>query len=168
MEEQEAATWSLCEQEEEKEEEEEHTGDQVRPTQASRWSKYLDTPGEEEEEESNEEGLVGRNHLHGNTTRKRRRAEEPQSSQLEERRDGGCTPAQLKRPAVTSSVTSSAGGSGSRWDHFLRADHQGAEPSVSGWSQATGGAATKPRPLLPASSLFESGEEFDVDDFLTF
>ncbi|KAM4732514.1 MRN complex-interacting protein [Anableps anableps] len=171
MERQEADTWSLCEQEEEEEEEEEHTGDQVRPAQVSRWSKYLDIPGEEE---SKEEGLVARNHLHGNTTisRKRRRPEELGG------RGDGCTPAQPNRPAVTSSVTSSAAPSvsGSRWDRFQSADRKGAGLSVSGWSQPTVAAATKPcsddampRPQLAVSSMFESGEEFNFDeDFLNF
>ncbi|XP_023184148.1 MRN complex-interacting protein isoform X1 [Xiphophorus maculatus] len=173
MEEQEAHAWSLwcspwllliySEQEEEQ-----HTGDQVRPAQVSRWSKYLDTP-EEEEEESEEEGLEGRNHLHGNQTisRKRHRPEELGGG----RGDEGCPPVQLKRTAVTSSVTSSAApsGSGSRWGQFLSADSWGAEHPLSGRSQPADTAAAKPRPQLPVSSMFDSGEDFNFDeDFLTF
>ncbi|XP_027865452.1 MRN complex-interacting protein isoform X4 [Xiphophorus couchianus] len=140
----------------------------VRPAQVSRWSKYLDTP-EEEEEESEEEGLEGRNHLHGNQTisRKRHRPEELGGG----RGDEGCPPVQLKRTAVTSSVTSSAApsGSGSRWGQFLSADSWGAEHPLSGQSQQADTAAAKPRPQLPVSSMFDSGEDFNFDeDFLTF
>ncbi|XP_014906002.1 MRN complex-interacting protein isoform X3 [Poecilia latipinna] len=158
MEEQEAHTWSLCEQEEE--EEQQPAGDQVRPAQVSRWSKYLDTPEEEKE------GLEGRHHLHGNQTfsRKRRRPEELGGG----RGDEGYTPVQLKHTAVTSSVTSSAApsGSGSRWGQFLSADSWGAEHPLSGWSQPADTA--EPRPQLPVSSMFDSGEDFDFEDFLTF
>ncbi|XP_007542873.2 MRN complex-interacting protein isoform X1 [Poecilia formosa] len=158
MEEQEAHTWSLCEQEEE-EEQQQPAGDQVRPAQVSRWSKYLDTPEEEKE------GLEGRHHLHGNQTfsRKRRRPEELGGG----RGDEGCTPVQLKHTAVTSSVTSAApSGSGSRWGQFLSADSWGAEHPLSGWSQPADTA--EPRPQLPVSSMFDSGEDFDFEDFLTF
>ncbi|XP_043982541.1 MRN complex-interacting protein isoform X2 [Gambusia affinis] len=178
MEEQEAQAWSLCEQEEEEQQEEEEeeeqqeeeeeeqqrTGDQVRPAQVSRWSKYLDAP-EEEEEESEEEDLEGRNHLHGNQTisRKRHRPEELGGG----RGDEGCPPVQLKRTAVTSSVTSSApSGSCSRW--FLSADSWGAEHPLGGRSQPADTAAAKPRPQLPVSSMFDSGEDFNFEDFLTF
>ncbi|PWA18681.1 hypothetical protein CCH79_00005492 [Gambusia affinis] len=138
MEEQEAQAWSLC--------------------------KYLDAP-EEEEEESEEEDLEGRNHLHGNQTisRKRHRPEELGGG----RGDEGCPPVQLKRTAVTSSVTSSApSGSCSRW--FLSADSWGAEHPLGGRSQPADTAAAKPRPQLPVSSMFDSGEDFNFEDFLTF
>lgn len=72
-------------------------------------------------------------------------------------------------------------GPASRWAHFLSSDSQvekGERPSVSGWSQLVGGAAplscndiigetlllTQPRPLLPVSSMFESGEDFNFDE----
>ncbi|TDG95851.1 hypothetical protein EPR50_G00244600 [Perca flavescens] len=52
---------------------------------------------------------------------------------------------------------------------------QGAEPLVSGRSQVVGGATSlpcndvisqaRPRPLLPVSSMFDSGEDFSFDDF---
>ncbi|XP_047210376.1 MRN complex-interacting protein isoform X4 [Girardinichthys multiradiatus] len=158
---------NTCEQvEAEEEEETEHTDDQVRPSQVSRWGKYLDTP---QEEESKEEVLVGRNHLHGSNTnsRKRQRSEELADG----RREDGCIPAKLQLPAVTSDATSSHSGSGSRWSHFLRAHRQGVECSVSGWSQSTGAVATKAcsdditlRPQFPVPSMFESGEEFNFDD----
>ncbi|KAM4585833.1 MRN complex-interacting protein [Fundulus diaphanus] len=176
MEEEAAHTWSLCEQvaveEEEEEEEEEHTDGQVRPAQVSRWSKYLDTP--EEEEPKEEESSVARNHLQGNDTCSRKRPRSPEGD--DGRRDDGCTPAQPKHPAETSPAASRAhGASGSRWSHFLSADSQGAEHSVSGWSQ-TGSAATRtsnddvmpPHRQFPGSSVFESGEELNLDDFLTF
>ncbi|XP_033485631.1 MRN complex-interacting protein isoform X2 [Epinephelus lanceolatus] len=68
----------------------------------------------------------------------------------------------------------------SRWAQFLSSDCQvEEEPSASGWSQTVVGAAplscnntineappfTRPRPLLPASSMFESGEDFSFDEF---
>ncbi|XP_049898501.1 MRN complex-interacting protein [Epinephelus moara] len=68
----------------------------------------------------------------------------------------------------------------SRWAQFLSSDCQvEEEPSASGWSQTVVGAAplscnntineappfTRPRPLLPASSMFESGDDFSFDEF---
>ncbi|KAL7394800.1 hypothetical protein ABVT39_004323 [Epinephelus coioides] len=68
----------------------------------------------------------------------------------------------------------------SRWAQFLSSDCQvEEEPSASGWSQTVVGAAplscnntmneappfTRPRPLFPASSMFESGEDFSFDEF---
>ncbi|XP_038142582.1 MRN complex-interacting protein isoform X2 [Cyprinodon tularosa] len=165
MEEQEAARWSLCGQEEEEEEEEgddegeERTDDQVRPTQVSRWSKYLDTP-------EDEESLVEGDDLYGNNSRKRPRPEEPADA----RQDDGCLPAKTL-PAVTSAASCDQGGSVSRLGRFLNAS-RGAECSVSGRSQ-TGAAATKSCSdhfvtKFPVSSMFESGEEVDFDDFLNF
>uniref|UniRef100_UPI0037E870C5 MRN complex-interacting protein isoform X2 n=1 Tax=Semicossyphus pulcher TaxID=241346 RepID=UPI0037E870C5 len=71
----------------------------------------------------------------------------------------------------------------SRWARFLSSDCQvkEREEPVSGLSQSVGGAAlssrkgitsqtpplTRPRPLLPVSSMFESGDEFTFDDFLS-
>ncbi|XP_038556066.1 MRN complex-interacting protein isoform X2 [Micropterus salmoides] len=72
----------------------------------------------------------------------------------------------------------------SSWASFLSSDCQvkaeGEGPSGSGRSRHMGGAASLPcndtnqtpplartRPLLPVSSMFESGEEFSFDEFLT-
>ncbi|XP_045886935.1 MRN complex-interacting protein [Micropterus dolomieu] len=72
----------------------------------------------------------------------------------------------------------------SSWARFLSSDCQvkaeGEGPSASGRSHHMGGAASLPcndtnqtpalartRPLLPVSSMFESGEEFSFDEFLT-
>ncbi|XP_070818330.1 MRN complex-interacting protein [Chaetodon trifascialis] len=78
-----------------------------------------------------------------------------------------------------------SGGPLTRWACFLRSDckvnEEGEEPSISGWTQSVGGAAllscndiihhspppVQPRPLLPVSSMFESGEDFSFDEFLT-
>ncbi|XP_065814865.1 MRN complex-interacting protein isoform X2 [Labrus bergylta] len=78
---------------------------------------------------------------------------------------------------------SSGSGPGSRWACFLRSDREveeGEETSGSGRSRPEGGAAVsfgtdviptlaRPgvRPLLPVSSMFESGEEFIFDDSLS-
>lgn len=77
-----------------------------------------------------------------------------------------------------------SGGQLSGWARVLSSDCQvnkeREEPSVSGRSQTLGGGAslccniihqtpptTRPRPSLPVSSMFESGEEFSFDEFLT-
>ncbi|XP_070693392.1 MRN complex-interacting protein isoform X2 [Pempheris klunzingeri] len=89
----------------------------------------------------------------------------------------------IDRPSKKTIDPPSVGaGSVSRWARFLSSDCQvkeGEEPSVSGRSQSVGGGASRscishappsdmPRPLLPVSSMFESGEEFSFDDeFLT-
>ncbi|XP_076595087.1 MRN complex-interacting protein [Chaetodon auriga] len=81
-------------------------------------------------------------------------------------------------------ATSVSGGSLTRWACFLRSDCQvneeREEPSLSGTQSVGGGASlfcndiihqtpppTQPRPLLPVSSMFESGEDFSFDEFLT-
>ncbi|XP_034399566.1 MRN complex-interacting protein [Cyclopterus lumpus] len=58
----------------------------------------------------------------------------------------------------------------SKWSCFLRTDcqEQGEEPSVSGRSQSVGGAAScndiiSRATLLPASSMFDSGEDFSLN-----
>ncbi|XP_042349611.1 MRN complex-interacting protein [Plectropomus leopardus] len=69
-------------------------------------------------------------------------------------------------------------GLASRWTRFLSSDCQaveGEDPQVSGRSQTVGSAAppscndivnnTRPRPPLPVPSLFESGEDFNFDEF---
>ncbi|XP_060903688.1 MRN complex-interacting protein isoform X2 [Labrus mixtus] len=78
---------------------------------------------------------------------------------------------------------SSGSGPGSRWACFLRSDREvkeGEETSGSGRSRSEGGTAfslgtdviptvarPRVRPLLPVSSMFESGEEFIFDDSLS-
>ncbi|XP_042273949.1 MRN complex-interacting protein isoform X1 [Thunnus maccoyii] len=139
MEEQEQNAWSLWKLTEEKPEE--PRDDQVSRPQVSRWSKYLDAPEEEEPEAGPEENvLMDRQHFHGNN-RKRKRT------------DSSFTPEQ----------TGFCGRAVS-----LGADCQvkrGAGSSVSGWRDTTSNAPppNKPRPQLPVSSIFESGDDFSFD-----
>ncbi|XP_034545822.1 MRN complex-interacting protein isoform X2 [Notolabrus celidotus] len=81
----------------------------------------------------------------------------------------------VKPPSVNSGLVS-------RWSCFLRSDsevQEGEGASDSGWSHKVGEASSltcsdvitqplaRPRPLLPVSSIFESGDEFCFDDFLS-
>ncbi|XP_039668527.1 MRN complex-interacting protein isoform X3 [Perca fluviatilis] len=85
----------------------------------------------------------------------------------------------LNRPSLNMpSPPSMSSGPACRWSCFLSSSEsqtEGAEPLVSGRSQTVGGAASlpcndvitqaRPRPLLPVSSMFDSGEDFSFDDF---
>ncbi|KAM9377732.1 MRN complex-interacting protein [Pholidichthys leucotaenia] len=57
----------------------------------------------------------------------------------------------------------------SRWARFVTPVTEGVELPPCGWSQTTCGGADiiKPQPMLPVSSMFDSGEDFNFDDFLT-
>ncbi|CAK6980827.1 MRN complex-interacting protein isoform X1 [Scomber scombrus] len=112
---------------------------QVSHAQVSRWSKYLDTPEETEPEEN---VLTDRQQLQGNP-RKRMRT------------DGSSSPEQV---------------SGCRRAASLSADCQerkGEESTVSGRSYISRKAPPrdKPRPQLPVSSMFESGNDFTCEEF---
>ncbi|XP_071314455.1 MRN complex-interacting protein [Trachinotus anak] len=207
IEKQEHDTWSLWEQvKADGEEEPEEGDDQVRQTQVSRWSKYLDASEEAEQEEAPEEDsiLMDRQQLHGNnmTDRKRKGTDTPSQSSSSSLIRNPARPSATTRtisltytspPSLNqSSLTCASPPSkkrinppslstapGSKWTWLLNSDCQvekGDKPSVSGQSQpmdsATSlscGVITRPRPLLPGSSLFETEEEFNFDDedFLT-
>ncbi|XP_030594642.1 MRN complex-interacting protein isoform X2 [Archocentrus centrarchus] len=183
-----ASRWSckLCGEKqsllkEQQEEEEEQRDKQVRQAQTSRWSKYLDTPEEaepEDEAEPEENDLVNRKQLDGNkmAERKRKRAKEAGP-------EDGHTPEQLnclkpRKPSATTTCSPAPCSPATRWSCFLSPECkvQEEEPAVCGQTQSLGGASdpsrssiiSRPHPLLPASSMFESGEEFNFDDdFLT-
>ncbi|XP_051810181.1 MRN complex-interacting protein [Acanthochromis polyacanthus] len=194
MEEQEGNTWSLWEQQVEAEEQKQGE-DQVTQTQVSRWTKYLDTPKEAEEEEPEWNVLMDRHQLHGNnmtdrdySVSKRKRMEKTDSQ------EDSCSPHQPTypkrkpgRPSTTNSppsqkvtsLPSVSSGMASRCARFLSTGCQvqvAKGLSGGGWSQCIGGATAmscpdlaQPRPPLPVSSMFESGDDFsfDDDDFLT-
>ncbi|KAM8733357.1 MRN complex-interacting protein isoform 2-T2 [Acanthopagrus schlegelii] len=68
----------------------------------------------------------------------------------------------------TTNTRSMSTGLVSRWAPFLNHDHQmnevGEGPPINGCSQSVDGAASLSRPLLHASSIFQSGDEFIFDD----
>ncbi|XP_010752975.1 MRN complex-interacting protein isoform X1 [Larimichthys crocea] len=172
MDEQERDTWSLWEQAEAEREDrpEEQDNTQVTQTQVSCWSKYLDTP---EKAEPEEEDVLTDKQLHGNQKIDSRKRKRPGGQT-----DGGqesWIPGQfclqtngprtsLNRSSPPRLLTSQV----SRWAQFFSTDGQvkkGEEPSVCGWSQVP--PLSRPRPSLPVSSMFQSGEEFDFNnDFL--
>ncbi|XP_069543647.1 MRN complex-interacting protein [Brachyistius frenatus] len=146
MEEQERSSWSLWELAGEEEEE-----DQVSRPQVSHWNKYLDTP--------EENVLMNRQQLHGNSAidRKRRRSEDQTDRGREER----WTPEQKPQRSSTTTVPPSTVPPSTVPPSTV-------PPSTVPPSKKCD-LVSRPRPLLPVSSMFESGEEFNFDDndFLT-
>ncbi|XP_026041519.1 MRN complex-interacting protein isoform X1 [Astatotilapia calliptera] len=172
MEEQERRSWSLWEQEqqEEQQEDEEQTDEPV-----SRWSKYLDTPEEveQDDEAEPEKDLGNRRQLHGikMTDRKRKRAEEAGPEDVHTSEQLNCMKLQTPSTINTCSPTLFT----TRWANFLSPDskvQEGEKPAVGEWSQSLSGVAapscsgiiSRPRPLLPVTSMFDSGEDFNFDD----
>lgn len=192
MEEQEYNSWSLWkESEADGENEAEGQRDkQVMPTQVSRWSKYLDTPEEEDEDEEEENVLMDRQLLHENVIdRKRKRREGWTDREAPNRTPGppnrSSLMAPVRPPAASRAPSDHSTGPPSlstgpvfKWAGSHKSDAQVKDESFSGGSQSVGGASTRtcndaiihnlsltrPRPLLPISSMFESGEEFSFDD----
>ncbi|KAI3351049.1 hypothetical protein L3Q82_005593 [Scortum barcoo] len=158
--------------------------------QVSRWSKYLDTP--EEEEEGEEDVLMDRQLLHGNMIdRKRKRREGWTDREAQNRTPGQPNWSSLMAPVRPPATTRATSGHSTRPPSqstgpvlkgagFRRSDSQVVveEESLSEGNQSVCGASaltcndaiihnlslTRPRPLLPVSSMFESGEEFSFDD----
>uniref|UniRef100_A0A1A8PJ44 Chromosome 5 open reading frame 45 n=1 Tax=Nothobranchius rachovii TaxID=451742 RepID=A0A1A8PJ44_9TELE len=174
VEEQEQKTLFPWEQEEVKEAQEEEQKDE-HVKLVSRWSRYLDTPGEDDSREHETRNKVVMKSLHGNirSNRKRQRSGEC----TDETQEPYCTPAQPACPPGTPPALPGPS-TASRWDCFLRDDRQDEEDEafVCGQSQTDAVASqlcssiTTTRPHIPVLSMFESGEDFSCDDdnFLKF
>ncbi|XP_033978405.1 MRN complex-interacting protein [Trematomus bernacchii] len=142
MEDQEQHTLSLWKQEGEEEPEE-----QVGRPQVSSWSKYLDTP--EEAGPKEEDVLMDSQQLHVNSMidRKRKRGGQedrtPGQSSFRRRPSDPLTSEESLDPAGSLSVDWQVGGASSMISETP--------------------PPTRPLPLRPVSSMFDSGEDFSLD-----
>ncbi|XP_028271810.1 MRN complex-interacting protein isoform X2 [Parambassis ranga] len=154
LEEQERNTWVLREEEKQR-------ADPLKQPQVSRWSKYLDTPALLEPEEI---VLKDRQQRHGDSIRdrKRKRSKDQTDSWLEDSPEQPnivkAHPAFLELCSASCSPLEGEGPSAST--------NGATAPPVPDTVPDT---VPRPRALLPVSSMFMSGEEFnfDDDDFLT-
>ncbi|XP_026199158.1 MRN complex-interacting protein isoform X2 [Anabas testudineus] len=167
MDEQEHHTWSLWEQVDEAEEDRD---DQLHQNQVSRWSKFLDAP----KEANPEEDLDGNNMI----DRKRKRSCTPEqlkcSSMSPVRLPGtsrATSPNQTNSPSKKSNnLPCLKTGPVFRWACFLSSDclvHEGEVPPVGGVIDHSSHIIKTSQPLLPVSSMFESGRDFSFDEFLS-